>query len=97
MIVRIYLLQLKPNETLSYRNKRIKVIALVRYVALLCWPCSNDMYSPNVNLLMKNVIDKNSFNTKMGAWYKRLQVSSGCVFPCLHETAKLKNQFNFVT
>ena len=69
MIVWIYLLQLKPNETLVYRNKRIKVIALVRYFAHLCWPCSNDMYSQNVNVLMKNVVDKNRFDTEMGACY----------------------------
>ena len=69
MIVRIYLLQLKPNETLFYRKKRIKVNVLVRYFAHLCWPCSNDMYSQNVNVLMKNVVDKNRFDTEMGAWY----------------------------
>ena len=37
MIVRIYLSQLKPNETLFSRNKRIKVNALVGYFAHLCW------------------------------------------------------------
>ena len=66
MIVRIYLFQLKPNETLFYR---IKVNALVRYFADLCWPCSNDVYSQIVNVLMKNVADKNRFDTEMGAWY----------------------------
>mgnify|MGYP003691370793 CR=1 FL=1 len=69
MIVRIYLLQLKPNDTLFYRKKRIKVNALVIYFAHLCWPCSNDMYSQNVNVLMKNVVDKIRFDTEMGAWY----------------------------
>ena len=52
-----------------YRNKHIKVNALVRYFAHLCWPCSNDMYSQNVNVLMKNIVDKNRFDTDMGAWY----------------------------
>ena len=52
-----------------YRNKRIKVNALVRYFAHLCWPCLNDMYSQNVNVLMENVVDKNRFNTEMGAWF----------------------------
>ena len=71
MIVRIYLLQLKANETLFYRIKRIKVNAPVRYFdhLHLCWPCSNDMYSQNVNVLMKNVVDKNRVDTEMRAWY----------------------------
>ena len=69
MIVRIYLLQLKPNETLFYRNKRIKVNALVRHFAHLCCLCSNDTFSQNVNVLMKNVVDKNRFDTEMEAWY----------------------------
>ena len=38
---------------------------LLRYFAHLCWPCSNDMYSRNVNVLMKNVVDKNRFNREM--------------------------------
>ena len=57
MIVRIYLLQLKPNETLFYRNKQ--VIDLFRYFAHLCCPCSNDMHSQNVNVWMEN-----DFNTR---------------------------------
>ena len=52
-----------------YRNKGFKVTALVRYFAQLCWPWLNDMHSQNVNVLMKNVVDKNRFNTEMEAWY----------------------------
>ena len=44
-IIRICLLQLKSNETLFHRNKRIKVTALVSFFAQLCLPCSNDMHS----------------------------------------------------
>ena len=47
----------------------IEINALVRHFAHLCWPCSNDMFSQNVNVLMKNVVDKNRFDTEMGAWY----------------------------
>ena len=63
------MLQLKPNETLFYRIKRIEFNALVRYFAHLFLPCSNEMYSQNVNLLMKNVVDENRFDTEMGAWH----------------------------
>ena len=56
MIVRMYLLQLKPNITLFYSN--ILVTALARYFAHLCWPCSNDMHSQNVNVFLGNVLDK---------------------------------------
>ena len=32
-------------------------------------PIYADMYSQNVNVSMKNVVDKNRFDNKMGAWY----------------------------
>ena len=77
--VRIYLLQLKlPTETLFYRNKQYKVTALVRYFAHLCWSCSNDMLSQNVNVLIKNVVarrepDGNRLNTDIEAWIDQLE------------------------
>ena len=56
------------------RNKRIKVTALVGYFAHLCWPCSNDMHSINVIVLMYSVgvklePDINRFNAEVDAWY----------------------------
>ena len=32
-------------------------------------PIYAGLYSQNVNVLMKNVVDKNRFDTEMGAWY----------------------------
>ena len=70
MIVRIYLLQLKPNETFFIEINELKSL----YFVHLCWACSNDMHSQNVIVFMKNVAAgagtiKNRFNTEMEAWY----------------------------
>ena len=33
-----------------------KALLLLDIFAHLCWPCSNDMHSQNVNVLMKNLV-----------------------------------------
>ena len=64
------MLQLKSNENLFKRKKRIKVTDLFRSFAHLCCPCSNDMHSQNFTVLIKKRCSGSGNQTTIGLMQK---------------------------